>query len=109
MLMGIVRISVIGAGTNAKASAFMYSEVVAATASLRHNGVLQTPPASSVGMRSASCVVLAMSHGQVSSTVKKCSFTSSLSGHRSGDLIMCLQKAETSSKVSLEQSLSGPN
>ncbi len=71
MLMGIVWIGVIGAGTNAKAMAFMYSEVVAATASLRHDGVLQTPPAGSVGMRSASCVVLAMSHCQVSSMVEK--------------------------------------
>lgn len=49
MLMCIVWISVIGAGTSAKAMAFMYSEVVPPTASLRHNGVLQTPPASSVG------------------------------------------------------------
>ena len=66
MLMDIVWIGVIGPGTRAKAMAFMYSEVVTPAASLRHNGVLQTPPASSVGKMSASCVVLAMSHCQVS-------------------------------------------
>lgn len=66
MLMDVVWIGVIGAGTSAKAMAFMYSEVVAPTASLRHNGVLQTPPATSVGRRRASCVGLAMSHCQVS-------------------------------------------
>lgn len=69
MLMDIVLIGVMGAGIHAKAMAFMYSEVVALTASLRHNGVLQTPPVSSVG-RSASCVVLAMSHCQVSNILR---------------------------------------
>lgn len=38
MLMDIVLISVMGAGMHAKAMAFMYSEVVAPNASLRHNG-----------------------------------------------------------------------
>lgn len=70
MLMDIVLIGVMGAGIHAKAMAFMYSEVVAPTASLRHNGVLQTPPVSSVGRRSASCVVLAMSHCQVSNILR---------------------------------------
>ncbi|CAG01716.1 unnamed protein product, partial [Tetraodon nigroviridis] len=55
-----------GAGKFAKAAAFMYSEVVTLAASLRHNGVLQTPVAGSVGRRVASCVVLATSHCQVS-------------------------------------------
>lgn len=49
MLIDTVLIGVIGAGTRAKATAFMYSEVVAPTASLRHNGVLEPPPASAVG------------------------------------------------------------
>lgn len=70
MLMDIVSINVIGAGTRAKAVDFMYSEVVALTASLRHNRVLETPPANTVGKRSASCVVLAMSHCQVSSILR---------------------------------------
>lgn len=39
MLMDTGRIGVIGAGKSAKATAFMYSGVVAPTASLRHDGV----------------------------------------------------------------------
>lgn len=66
MLKDIVWIGVIGAGTYAKATAFMYSEVVASTASLRHNRILDELPASTVGKRNASCVVVAMSHCQVS-------------------------------------------
>lgn len=58
--------AVIGAWKFAKATAFVYSEVVTLAASLRHNGALQTPMASSVGRRVASCVVLATSHRQVS-------------------------------------------
>lgn len=62
MLMDTVWIGVIGAGTRAKATAFMYSEVVAPAASLHHNRILETLPASAVGNRIASCVVVAMSH-----------------------------------------------
>lgn len=70
MLMDIVWIGVIGAGTCAKAMDFMYSEVVAPTASLHHYRVLETPPASTVGKMSASCVVLATSHCQVSGILR---------------------------------------
>lgn len=52
MLMDIVWISLMGAGTRAKAVPFMYGKVTPPTASLRHNGVLLTPPVSSVGRRS---------------------------------------------------------
>lgn len=51
MLMDAVCIDVIGAGTSAKATAFMYSEVVTPTASLHHNGVLEMPSASAVGKK----------------------------------------------------------
>lgn len=103
MLMDIVWIGVIGAGTRAKATVFMYSEVVAPTASLRHDGVLETPPASSVGEEERQLCgsghepLPGVSHFRV----EKCSFTSLLGGHRSGDQILCHQ--------SLEHSLSDPN
>lgn len=94
MLMDIVWIGVISAGTCAKAMAFMYSEVVTPTASSRHNRVLEKQRASTGGKRCASCVVLAMSYCQVSSIFGwKNVFTSLLSGHRSGDQIMCQNKS----------------
>lgn len=49
MLMDIVWIGVIGTGTRAKAAAFMYSEVVAPTASSRHDRIPDTLPASAAG------------------------------------------------------------
>lgn len=49
MLMDIAWIGVIGTGTLAKATAFMYSEVVSPTASLRHSRILETPPARAGG------------------------------------------------------------
>lgn len=52
MLMDVVWIGVMGAGTRAKAVPFMYGKVAPPTASLRHDGVLLTPPVSSVGRRS---------------------------------------------------------
>lgn len=102
MLMDIVWIDVIDARIHAEAMAFMYSEVVTRTARLRHNGVLHTPLVGSVGRRSASCVVLAMSHCRVLSIFKmeKCFFTSLLR-YRSGDLILFV--------ISLELFMSDPN
>lgn len=84
--MGVVWIVVIGAGMNAKAMAFMYSEVVAPTASLRHYSVTEMLPANTVGYRTASCVRLAVSHCQVLLGAF-CSFTSLLSEDESGDQI----------------------
>lgn len=54
-LMDVVWMGVIGVRTRAKAASFMYGEVVAPGASLRHNRVLETPPASALWRGSASC------------------------------------------------------
>lgn len=66
VLVDTVCFGVRGAGTSAKAEAFMYIEVVAVTASLHHNRVLEMLVAKGVVKRRASCGGLAMSHCQMS-------------------------------------------